>query len=79
MAELAQIEEEADTNVNNGLPLIKEFESLLKTSNKQSPFFLIQLSQKQINKKLEKITQYKIDLFLNQIQLFYNRVLISRA
>lgn len=56
MAELAQIEEEADTNVNNGLPLIKEFESLLKTSNKQSPFFLIQLSQKQINKKLEKIT-----------------------
>lgn len=72
-----EIEEEAKANVNNGLPMIREFDQILATNAHQ--FFLVQIVNKSTFKKGEKCNEYKIDIYLSAIQVFYNRTLISRA
>jgi len=76
-----EVEEEANFNVNNGLPLIKEYENLIDGthSGRATPFFIIQFIKKSQHKKGEKCLSYKIDVFLTSVHLFYNRTLISRA
>ena len=73
-----EVEEEAKTNANNGLPSIREYDQILAATNSH-PFFLVQIVNKRTVKKGEKCNQYKIDVYLSALQIFYNRTLISRA
>ena len=81
LKDAAEAEEEASTNANNGLPAIKEYESMLSERGnlKALPFLLLQFGQKKLARKTEVLRQYKVDVFINQIQLFYSRILISKV
>eukprot|EP00347_Sterkiella_histriomuscorum_P015009 403358661 len=77
-SERTEIDEEANTNVNNGLPLYIDYEHILSGESDQSPFMVFQLNQRSVNRKGDKIQQYKVDFFMNSLQVFYNRLLLSR-
>ena len=72
-----EIEEEANTQVNNGMPTLKTYDAIY--SQRVAPLFLIQLQNRVQSKRGEKCNQYKIDVYMNAVQIFYNRILISRA
>ena len=77
--ERAEIEEEANVNQNNGLPIAKHFDQLLESGD-NAPILLFQIVKKSVTKKGEHlVTQYNIEVFMNSVSIFYNRLLISRA
>lgn len=66
-------------NQNNGLPIAKHFDQLLESGD-NAPIFLFQMVKKSVTKKGEHlVTQYNIEVFVNSVSIFYNRLMISRA
>lgn len=72
---MMEIEEESNPNVNNGLPPVKYFSNVTRSSECDSQFMLVQL-----NLDPNETTQrYTVDLLVNHTSLFYNRALIKNA
>jgi hypothetical protein len=56
--ERPEIEEEASTNVNNGLPSIRNYDKILIRQGISSPFLLLQYSKGTAFKRGEKICSH---------------------
>ena len=84
---LAEVEEESNPFVNNGLPTVKYFSEITRNvSEADQYFFLVQMTSTTIQsgfslakKQIDQTVKYKIDTSLNSAAVFYNRTLISRA
>lgn len=73
---LSEIEEESYPNINNGLPVIKSFDNVTRSSNECDQLFvLFQLSVA----KTTTVDRYRADLLVSQTSLLYNRALIARV
>lgn len=72
---MTEIEEESNPNINNGLPIVKNFADITRSSSDSDKVFLLfQLSVNQVN----NTDRYRVDLLVNQTCFLYNRTLIAR-
>ena len=83
---LSEIEEEMNPNINNGMQQIQEYDRLKSSLEMNQSYFLVmqfttnsQKRQDPATKELTLVKCYNIDLMITNIQIFYNRVLLSRA
>ena len=83
---LSEIEEEMNPNINNGMQQIQEYDRLKSSLEMNQSYFLVmqfitnsRKRQDPATKELTLVKCYNIDLMITNIQIFYNRVLLSRA
>lgn len=83
---LSEIEEEMNPNINNGMQQIQDYNRIKSSLEMSQQYFLVfQLTNQNIKRADPATGQpvllkcYNVDMMVTNLQVFYNRVLLSRT
>lgn len=83
---LSEIEEEMNPNINNGMQQIQDYNRIKSSLEMSQQYFLVfQLTNQNIKRVDPSTNQpvlvkcYNVDMMVTNLQVFYNRVLLSRT